>query len=131
MKHVLAAMAIVALLAGCQRAEPILAVSQQPVPQGLMQKLAPGGYDKLYAEAALSKGWRPEQVEPGRIRASITIRGTHSLTVDIVYNSAIYDIGVVSSENLNQADGKIHPAANTAIRGLRDAIDAALSRAAF
>jgi uncharacterized protein YcfL len=131
MKRRLVVVAALAMLAGCHRSESIQLVSHQPVPAGLAQKMAPASYDRLYAEAALSKNWKPIQTAPGRIRASITIRQSHDLTVEIDYSATEYTLVVVSSENLNQENGTIHPAANKAIRGLRDAIDTALARAAL
>jgi hypothetical protein len=124
-------LALAALVLMAARAEPLYTVQQQPVPAAVTQKLSRDQYVRLYADAALQKGWQPMPVEPGRIRATLTIRAKHSLTVDILYDARSYSIVLVTSQALNEGGGRIHPAANKAIRGLQDAVQAALSRASF
>ena len=125
------ALVLAAIVLTAGRSEPVYTVQDQPVPPSVVRKLHGEQYVHLFADAALQRGWRPLPVAPGQIRASLLIKGKHSLTVDILYDSQFYSIVLVSSEALNQGDGRIHPAANKAIRGLQDAIQAALARAAF
>jgi hypothetical protein len=113
------------------RSEPIYAVDHQPVPPPVAQKLNDDQLGRLFANAAMQKGWRPLPLAPGQIRATLTIRSKHALTVDIIYNRQFYGIVIVGSEALNQTAGRIHPAANQAVRGLQDAIQAAMSRDSF
>jgi hypothetical protein len=120
-----------AVLVMAARSEPIYTVQNQPVPAPVAQKLNDDQLGRLFADAAMQKGWRPLPLAPGQIRATLTIRSKHSLTVDILYNHAFYGIVIVGSEALNEADGRIHPAANKAVRVLQNAIQAALSRQSF
>jgi hypothetical protein len=124
-------MVLTAFLLMAARSEPIYAVQNEPVPPPVTQKLNDDQFARLFADAAIQKGWRPLPLAPGQIRATLTIRSKHSLTVDILYNRAFYGITIVGSEALNETDGRIHPAANKAVKALRDAIQAALSRQSF
>ena len=120
-----------AMLLVAARAEPIYQVPRQPVPAAAVRKMNDEQLTRLFADAAMQKGWQPLPVAFGQIRATLSIRSKHSLTVDILYDRESYSIVIVSSEALNQSEGHIHPAANKAIRGLQDAIQAALSRSSF
>ena len=122
---------LVAFLVMAARSEPITTVQHEPVPPVVTRKLSDDQFTRLLADAAMQKGWRPQALAPGQIRARLTIRSKHFLTVDILYNRESYSIVVIGSEALNEGDGRIHPAANKAIRELQDAIQAALSREAF
>ena len=124
-------MALAAILVMAARSEPIYAVQHQPVPAPVAHKLNDDQFGRLFADAAMQKGWRPQPLAPGQIRATLTIRSKHFLTVDILYNREFYSISIVSSEALDEANGRIHPAANKAVHGLQDAIQAALSRQSF
>lgn len=51
--------------------------------------------------------------EPGKIQASINVRGKHSAEVEIDYDSNRYTIRYLTSENLmHSEDGEIHKAYN-------------------
>jgi hypothetical protein len=133
MRHPIRAtvIAVAAILLMAARSEQIYAVQHQPVPAPIAQKLNDDQFGRLFADAAMQKGWRPLPLGPGQIRATLTIRSKHSLTVDILYDRQFYSIVIVGSEALNEANGRIHPAANKAVHGLQDAIQAALSRQSF
>ena len=124
-------LAVAAILLMAARLEPLYTVQNQPVPPPVAQKLNDDAFARLFADAAMQKGWRPLPLAPGQIRATLVIRSKHSVTVDILYNREFYSVAIVGSEALNEADGRIHPAANKAVKALQDSIQAALSRQSF
>jgi hypothetical protein len=56
------------------------------------------------------KGWTPKIEAPGRISASILVRGKHYAEVSITYTAAAYSIQYVTSRDLDydEASQEIH-----------------------
>ncbi len=124
-------LAMAAILLMAARLQPLYTVQNRPMSPPVAQKLKDDAFAHLFADAAMRKGWRPMPLAPGQIRATPIIRSKHSVTVDILYNREFYSIAIVDSEALNEAGGRIHPAANKAVKALQDSIQAALSRQSF
>ena len=70
------------------------------------------------------KGWTPKIEEPGRITASILVRGKHYAEISITYTQAAYSIQYVSSRDLDydEKSQEIHRNYNRWITLLSEAI---------
>ena len=110
------------------RAQPIYTVQQHPIPEAVAHRFDDQQFTRMFVDAAQQNGWRVLPASPGHLNAAITIRRSHSLTVDISYNRSAFSITLISSERLKQENGRIHPAANRAIHDLEGSIEAAISR---
>lgn len=74
---------------------------------------------------ANSKTWSVEDVQPGDIRANYRNRA-HQAIVDILYDEQSIECRLVSSANLNQRGGKIHPSYNKLILKFEEQLRKAL-----
>lgn len=65
------------------------------------------------ATAGSFRGWQVIEDAPGRLTMKNVIRGKHTVVVDVVFDTAGFQIDYVSSENLNYEERKgqayIHP----------------------
>lgn len=66
--------------------------------------------------------WKVQALEPGLIKAAITIRGRHHAEVDIPYSPTSFQINYRSSWGLDAKNGKIHRNYNRWVNRLRDNI---------
>jgi hypothetical protein len=73
------------------------------------------------AAAATSQGWRVWPTGPGQMQAEFITR-SHHVTVQISYNQATFSIDFVSSVDMNEQGGKIHPKYVQWVEHLRAAI---------
>jgi hypothetical protein len=55
---------------------------------------------KRVAAAAISKGWSLSGVEPGRVTATLVVRGKHTTVVDITYTEKTFSIKYKDSTNM-------------------------------
>ena len=79
----------------------------------------------------LLKEWRPSDKKTGYTQGNITVRGKHTLVVDINYTENAFEIKYKSSDNLKHSitsEGveKIHPNANSWMSNLNHAITTVL-----
>lgn len=76
--------------------------------------------------------WIVTEDGPETIVATFSIRGKHSLTVEVRYTSTYFSINYRDSSNLNYKQGangpEIHPAYNQQVKALLDAINAELAQ---
>jgi hypothetical protein len=83
--------------------------------------------------AAQQNKWVVGEDAPNRVVATFSIKGKHSLTVEVRYGETQFSIGYRDSSNLNYAQGAngpvIHPAYNKEVKALLDSINAALQSA--
>lgn len=66
--------------------------------------------------------WKIQSLQPGMVKAAITVRGRHHAEVDIPYDSTSFQINLRSSWGLNEKNGKIHRNYNRWVNRLRDNI---------
>jgi len=84
-------------------------------------------------KAAQISKWIVDQDAPGLLVATDSIKGKHSLTVEVKYSATQFSIDYRDSSNLNYATGPggpvIHPAYNKEVKALLDSINAGLRSA--
>lgn len=64
--------------------------------------------------------WKVQSLQPGMVKAAITVRGRHHAEVDIPYSSTSFQINYRSSRGLDAKNGKIHQNYNRWVNRLRD-----------
>jgi hypothetical protein len=111
MKLKLTSIAIVltflALLSGCVT-QPVLNLNNVNIPVSSDGKQP--SFDKVQTaiiKACKDRGWAPTIKEKGLVDAGLRIRRHHA-EVSIKFDTTMYSIKYVSSENLNYGDGEIH-----------------------
>jgi hypothetical protein len=75
--------------------------------------------------AARSRGWEIVDQSPGKLVATVHVRGKHSATVEIPYTASKFSVRYRSSTNLNYVpggEGLIHPHYNKWVQLLVDGI---------
>lgn len=116
--------ALVAALAltGCKTMQPVSNVSNAPYGSAYQNPriLSMSDYERAIVSAATGRGWRMQSVAPGLLRGDITVRGRHSATIEIPFNTQTYSINYISSDGLkyDPSAGTIHPNYNQWIRVL-------------
>lgn len=119
------------LLCGCQ-SEPIYQAKGHPIVQPAGPQLSDVQMSKIIVDSVkFSPNWEVQSVEPGRIRAKWRRHQTRSALCDILYDRASYSILLVSSVELYQEGGVIHPSYNVAIHQLENEIDHGMKRATY
>ena len=83
--------------------------------------------------AAASRKWTVTDSGTGHMIATLVIRSKHTLVIDIRYTASTLDLRYRDSENLNyhkfdNGGRVIHPAYNTEVKALFDAINAQLQQ---
>jgi hypothetical protein len=118
--------AITVMLTACHRVEPIYDIANSPISVSVDHKYTQEKVGEIITQAALSKGWLVEKVKPGVLRATIKWK-EFSAVSSIHYSKTDYSIQLVSSDNLDQKDGKIHHKYNEYVKALQNDIDKNLS----
>ena len=95
--------AMLVMLAGCSRVQPILNVENTPV----VFNLPSTQVKQAIIEAGAGRGWVMRETTPGKIRGEYQAR-SHQAIIDITYNAKTYSIEYADSDNLKYEDGKIH-----------------------
>ena len=84
-------------------------------------------------KAAQRNKWIVEQDAAGLLVATFSIKGKHSLTVEMHYSATQFSIDYRDSSNLNYASGPsgpvIHPTYNKEVKALLDSINSGLRSA--
>jgi hypothetical protein len=83
--------------------------------------------------AAAARSWTLQEQGPGRVLATLHVRGKHTASVLIVYSAQAFSITYVDSVNLNYRmgpDGQpaIHPHYNDWVQNLTQGISASLAK---
>ena len=63
-------------------------------------KVTPEQVKEAIATAARGRGWTPKEAGPGKLTATILVRGEYRVNVDIPYSADAFSVKYVSSENL-------------------------------
>ncbi|MCR5563749.1 MAG: hypothetical protein K6F46_10395 [Desulfovibrio sp.] len=130
MKRVLCSLVIVLafLPLGCQKKTPMTAAGGVPVAG---KTVTAAQMRSAIIKGCIERQWKPVEISPGLIEASITVRGKHHVTVSIPYSADHYDIKYKSSSNMGeqQKNGeiKLHRNYNTWVNNLHQAIQRQLA----
>ena len=120
------------LLSACSTQKPIYNVEASAVP--LMRNgsmLTMEEIERAIFTAAITKGWKPTNLDADTVEAAITVRGRHSATVDINYSQRSYEIILKSSDGLDESAGMIHQNYNKWIILLDEMIQTELQKEAI
>jgi hypothetical protein len=115
------ALALMLVVAGCNRVQPVYKVENHPVP-AVAQTSNLATIETAIYEAASSNGWMVEKVNPGLMRATQKWR-EHAATVDIVYSQKSYSINYAGSANLKADQDYIHRRYNSLVLKLEQEIE--------
>jgi hypothetical protein len=128
MKKLTAAAAIAAaILVGACTTQPIYNVNDEPVTTPTGKHLTASQVRSAIVTAGSSLGWVIKDAGPGRLLGTLHLR-THTAVVEIPYSASKYSIVYKSSENLDEADGKIHRNYNGWVQNLDRAIRTEIAR---
>jgi hypothetical protein len=128
MKKLTAAAAIAAaILVGACTTQPIYNVNDEPVTTPTGKHLTASQVRSAIFTAGSSLGWVIKDAGPGRLLGTLHLR-THTAVVEIPYSASKYSIVYKSSENLDEADGKIHRNYNGWVQNLDRAIRTEIAR---
>ncbi|MGH8019246.1 MAG: hypothetical protein ACREIA_13335 [Opitutaceae bacterium] len=114
MKPILFLLVVASILfAGCRSPEAIYQSSGVAVPDRL-QPMEPRELANIIVQdpVIVSRGWYLVEVMDDRVRLGLTVRA-HEAIVDVSANDGNVRLALVSSENLEQENGKIHPFFNS------------------
>jgi hypothetical protein len=83
-------------------------------------------------QAGAAQNWQVAEADPGKLSATLIVRGKHHMTVDIAYSTTHYSLRYKSSVNLNYAviedTPVIHPNYNKWVQNFSNAIRLELSK---
>ena len=120
------AVAATLALAGCARTAPIQNMDNVAVVTSSGKASAAQVRTAIMA-AGTSLGWQMKDAGPGAMEGTLTLRG-HTAVVDIPFSAASYSIRHKRTENLQEADGKVHSNYNGWVQNLDRAIRTELVR---
>ena len=106
LKTTLAVAAAAFLLAACPTV-PIQNVNDAPISTTSGKRLSASQVRAAIVTAGTALGWQIRDEGPGRLEGTLHLRN-HTAVVDIPYSASKYSIVFKRSENLEEADGKIH-----------------------
>ena len=108
--------AVIVCFAGCRTA-PVLNVSNAPLDLPPNTSLTMQAVAKAIWVAGEKLGWRMEEVRPGEITGTLTVRH-HVAVVSITYDTLKFSIAYKDSENLLRDGGVIHRRYNDWVHNL-------------
>jgi hypothetical protein len=126
LKTTLAIAAAAFLLAACPTV-PIYNVNDAPISTPSGKHLSASQVRSAIITAGTSLGWQVKDEGPGRLEGTLHLRN-HTAVVDIPYSATKYSIVFKRSENLEEADGKIHKNYNGWVQNLDRQIRTEISR---
>lgn len=104
---------IATVLMACQSVPLVKSISD-PIPYTLEQKQA----ERCIIEAGSTRGWMMTPTKLGEIQAELNIR-QHQVVIRIVYDEKNITFNYVSSQQLNDKNGRIHRQYNNWLNNLR------------
>lgn len=121
------ALVLLTAFAGCRSASPIYESSGVPIPQSMQSRDSLDvAVDVVRHSLVSRRGWYIQERLDDRVRIGIEVR-VHSATVDILVEDGRLTPVLVSSVNLEQENGRIHPSFNTWMQNLEQDMRRALS----
>lgn len=123
MSRFIKALLLVALvgLPACNRNQPVYNVQDNKIPKPAVTM----SLDKIKENitlAAIDRGWRVEDVNPGELRITLRWKGRSAVS-NVYYNKETYSIKLDSSQNLKERDGTISKKYNAEVQLLETEID--------
>ncbi|QGZ29638.1 hypothetical protein [Stutzerimonas stutzeri] len=106
------------LIVGCT-SKPIYNAQEQFAAD---MQLSDRQMQRAIVTALNDRQWKVQSLQPGMVKAAITVRARHHAEVDIPYTSTSFQINYRSSWGLDQKNGKIHRNYNRWVNRLRDNI---------
>jgi hypothetical protein len=126
------ALVAVLVLTGCRTAPlyDVTNIAFTTPPTSVKRVLTINDYKDAIIIGGSKRNWTFEDAGPGHLIGSVRVRGKHSATVDIMFDTAAFSITHKSSQNLNySADRReIHPNYNSWIHLLEQDIQAEITR---
>ena len=126
LKIALATVAAAALLVGCGRATVPVVNYNDVAFTTTTTKVTLPQVKKAIQVAAETKGWVVTDKGPGKMDATLTVRGKHTVIVLITYTTSSFSINYVDSIDMKYGtrDGEahIHPYYNNWVKELEEAI---------
>jgi hypothetical protein len=114
------------LLPGCRKGVPVQNFSS---PMPLMQKQSDKEITSAIIRAGAVTNWEIAPIRPGLLSGTLTVRGKHTIVVDIAYTASDYKITYRNSNNMEYTpEGNIHPNYNKWVATLDANIRRELSR---
>lgn len=99
------------------------------------RKLSAEEVRQAITSAPAPRGWQFSEPAPGRLIATLNVRGKHTIVTEITYSATKYSIRYKDSVNMKYSpggpngQGQIHPFYNTWVDELRSAIRTQLIKA--
>ncbi len=104
---------ILVMATGCvTRSQMVTPTSQ------ITEELNPQQIEKAIVTACNKIGWHTKKTDDQTLRATIVVRGKHTIVVDIPYTTEEYSINYVSSINMDAKGNEIHPNYNKWVNNL-------------
>lgn len=126
LKIALATVAAVVILVGCGRATVPVVNYNDVGFTTTSKKPTLAQVKKAILTAAETKGWLVNDKGPGKMDATLTVRGKHTVIVLITYSTSTFSINYVDSTDmkygLKNGEPSIHPYYNEWVQELEDAI---------
>jgi len=118
------------MLAACRPLAPVVNVNNASYGSYANTALTLDDYERAIVRAGTKRNWVFNRLGPGHLEGRTTVRGKHSATVDVLFNTQTYSINYKSSQNLkyDAAKGEIHPNYNSWITLLDNDIKAEIQR---
>lgn len=114
-------------LVGCRSTEPIYESSGVAIPSSLRDVNPQDLTASVLRDPVIaSRGWYVQEVMEDRVRAGLMVR-QHEAIVDVYFTDGELRPVYVSSVNLEEDDGEIHPAFNTWVQNLERDLRRALA----
>ena len=134
MTRLAASLSLIAVLAiaGC-RAAPMYSptdIAFAMPPTSVQKVLTAEDYQNAIIRGGSKRGWTFEAAAPGHLIGSLAVRGKHSATVDVQFDTESFSISYNSSMNLNYHAGRneIHPSYNNWVKNLQDDIQTEITQ---
>jgi len=113
-------------VSGCRTA-PIQNVTRAPLPAVPTTKVTVHDVSKAIATAGGRLGWVMQEVRPGELQGTLTVR-KHVAVVVVTHDTSTFSIDYKDSQNLLHQGDEIHRNYNKWVQNLRQAIQAEVAR---
>lgn len=127
LKIALATIATVVFLVGCGRATVPVVNYNDVSFTTTSKKPTLAQVKKAILTATETKGWIVNDKGPGKMDATLTVRGKHTVIVLITYSTTSFSINYVDSTDMKygikNGEPSIHPFYNTWVQELEEAIN--------
>ena len=128
-----ATLSLATIHASAREPVPIVNHENVPVAAAGAKQLSAAQVKQAIVRATPPRPWEFTETGPGKLLATLQVRGKHTVSADIAYSADQYSIVYRDSANMKYGsapDGRpvIHPFYNTWIGELREAIRISLSK---